>query len=182
MWQHRGMQKFTEETNGAQDMFTLLYTDLRRQAQRQLNRLPPGQTLQATALVHEAYERLVNQGHSQWEDTSQFLAMAVTAMHDILVEIVRRKCSLKRGGDKVRVTLSDGDEKLTLVEDDLRLLSEALLKLRKVYPELATIVLLRFFGGCTMKEISDLCEVSMRTLERQWRFARSWLQEELKVG
>ena len=143
-------------------------------------KVPPGQTLQATALVHEAYLRLVGDDDPGWNSRGHFFGAAARAMRDILVEQARRKASLKRGGDRRR----EGDAAdLAIAIDapasDLLALDELLERLEEQDPRKAQVVMLRFFAGLTNPQIAEILGVSLPTVERDWRFARSWLQREL---
>lgn len=165
-----------------QELFALLYDDLKRRAHGQLRNLPPGATLQPTVLVHEAYARLRQKGHGGWKNRSQFFAIAVRAMRDVLVETIRRKSAIKRGGDAVRVTLNDERDGVTMGTEGLASLNGALGKLEEENPVAAQMVLLRFLAGFTMEEIAEMQQVTVRTVERRWRFARAWLQAEMKAS
>ena len=167
------------EAHLSNELFALLYTELKRHAKRQLRRVPPGQTLRSTALVHEAYERLMQQGPPTWESRSHFFAVAINVMRNVLIDAIRRKCALKRGGDLQRVTLTDSQKALNLAAEDLMTLTDALSRLEKEHSDAAHIVLLRFLAGFTMDEIANMEGVSKRTIERRWRFARAWLQADL---
>ena len=178
-------KRHEDKGTGARDeheLFELLYDDLKRRAHGQLRRLPPGATLQPTVLVHEAYARLRQKGHGGWENRSQFFAIAVRAMRDVLVETIRCKTAAKRGGGAVRVTLDDEREGMTLGAEGIASLNAALARLEQENPLAAQMVLLRFLGGFTMEEIAEMHDVTVRTIERRWRFARAWLQTEMKAG
>jgi RNA polymerase sigma factor (TIGR02999 family) len=168
------------DPRAAEELLPLLYTELRRLAAQKLSHENPGQTLPATALVHEAYVRLVGgnvAGH--WNSRGHFFAAAAEAMRRILVESARRKASLKRGGHRQRVEL---DSACSITEPpslDLIALDEALTKLASTEPAKADLVKLRFFAGLTMPEAAAAMGVSLATAERYWTFARSWLYAEL---
>ncbi len=164
------------ERDAVDRLLPLLYDELRRLAQVQLNGERPDHTLQATALVHEAYLRLVDQTRVRWQDRSHFIAVAATVIRRVLVDHARRRASLKRGGDPERVTLT----RLDLVEQgmnaiDLIALDDALNALAAEHETAAQVVEIRFFGGLTHAEIAVMQGVSERTVERLWRFARAWL-------
>jgi RNA polymerase sigma factor (TIGR02999 family) len=163
----------------AEQLLPLLYQELRRLAAQQLAQEKPGQTLQATALVHEAYLRLVGGGEAQhWKSRGHFFAAAAEAMRRILVENARRKHSVRHGGGRQRLDL---DEALSLTEPrhDLLALDEALTRLTEKQPLKAELVKLRFFAGLTMPEAAEALGISLATAERYWTFARSWLYAEL---
>ena len=160
-----------------------LYAELRRLADARMNQIPPGQTLQPTALVHEVYIRLMGRGEATWNGRGHFFGAAARAMRDVLVDQARRKGARKHGGDQVRVdsmvTLSDGDARYELSAADVLALHQALDKLEQAHAQAAEIVLLRYFTGLTMDEIAEALAVTTRTVERKWRFARAWLAREL---
>jgi RNA polymerase sigma factor (TIGR02999 family) len=161
-----------------------LYAELRKLAEARLRRLRPGQTLQPTALVHEAYLRLMNTNEPAWNGRAHFFGAAAQAMRDILVDNARRKLALKRGGGQERVddavTIADDEGNLQLSAEDLLALHEALEKLQREHPHAAELVLLRYFGGLSMAEIADMQGEPLRTVERKWTFARTWLKRALR--
>jgi RNA polymerase sigma factor (TIGR02999 family) len=169
---------------GAADrLLPLVYEELRKLATARLAREKPGQTLQATALVHEAYLRLVDGGGAKpWNDRGHFFGAAAEAMRRILVENARRKGRARHGGGLRRVELDAG---CSLAEpppdDDLLALNEALDRLAALDPKRAEVVKLRFFAGLTMPETAGAMGVSLATAERYWAFARTWLFAELRV-
>lgn len=152
-----------------------LYTRLRGIADRRLRALAPGQTLQPTALVHEAYMKLGSDG---WESRTMFLSAAARAIRNVLVDHMRGAGRQKRGGDLQRVTLSVAEAGPS-TEVDLLALEDSLLKLEQVDPRGAELVRLRFFAGMTIEEAAEALAVSVPTAKRDWRFARGWLQVEL---
>jgi RNA polymerase sigma factor (TIGR02999 family) len=170
------------DPSAAEQLLPLVYEELRQLAAQKLAGEKPGQTLQATALVHEAYLRLVGSpgreaGESapQWNCRGHFFAAAAEAMRRILVDQARRKRSLKRGGRQAQVALRDlaqpdGGDPL-----DLLALDEALQALQEQHPDKAELVKLRFFAGCTLEETADLLGISRATAQRNWSFARAWL-------
>lgn len=169
------------EPQAAEELLPLVYKELRKLAAARLSQEKPGQTLQATALVHEAYLRLLGPaGKNQpWNSRGHFFAAAAEAMRRILVESARQKASLKRGGDRKRVAIDS--EYVAIDEPDLDLLAldEALSKLAVTEPAKVELVKLRYFAGLTMAEAADALGVSIATAERYWTFARSWLYAEL---
>jgi RNA polymerase sigma factor (TIGR02999 family) len=152
-----------------------LYTELRNLAASLTARLPPGQTLQPTALVHEAYLKIVRGHDPGWESKRHFFGAAAQAMREILVDQARRKASIKHGGHSERVELDNG---LALIEppaDDLLALDEAVRDLQAKEPRLAEIVLLRFYTGLSVEETAAVVSRSASTVKREWRQARAWL-------
>ena len=157
-----------------------VYGELRKLAAQKLARERPGQTLQPTALVHEAYLRLLGEGaQPHWDSLGHFFAAASEAMRRILVERARRKKRLKHGGGRSRLDLEAADSLAEAPGEDLVALDEALDKLAAENPARAELVKLRFFGGLTMPEIARIMKVSQATVERHWTFARTWLYAEL---
>ena len=167
------------EEQAAAELLPLVYDELRRLAEAQLRKGPPGHTLQPTALVHEAYLRLVGGVDPGWEGRAHFFFAAARAMHDILVEHARKKLSLKRGGGRKRLDPSQVTLAVEAPAEEMLALSEALGRLEKSEPRKHQIVLLRFFAGMTNEETAEMLAVTTRTVERDWRFARAWLHQEL---
>jgi RNA polymerase sigma factor (TIGR02999 family) len=155
-----------------------LYDELRKLARARISRLPPGQTLQPTDLVHEVYARLVERQPSGWNGRRHFFGAAALAMRDIIVDHIRHKAAHKRGGDQVRVefnvTLQARDAPLGA--DELIGLHHALELLQDSYPEEAEVVMLHCFAGLSMNEVAEVMGLPLRTTERRWRFARAWLR------
>ena len=152
-----------------------VYQELRRMAARKLSREKPGQTLQPTALVHEAYLRLIGAEGRNWRSRTHFFAAAAEAMRRILIESARRKARMKRGGCRQKVDL---DEEAVFVEgpsQDVLALDEALTALAQAEPVIAELVKLRYFAGLTLEEVAELLGISRRTATRHWTFARAWL-------
>ncbi len=164
-----------EPIRSADELLPEVYAELRRLAGALSRKLQPGQTLQPTALVHEAYLRLVKNQDPGWEGRRHFFGAAAQAMREILIEQARRKDTRKRGGGTHRVELSEG---LALIEppaDNLLALDEALEQLRAERPHLAEVVLLRYFTGLSVEETADVIGRSVSSVTRDWRFARAWL-------
>lgn len=165
------------EPGAADELLPMVYEELRQLAQARVARLAPGQTLQATALVHEAWVRLGARDAVQWHDRAHFFGAAARAMRFILVEQARRKHSGKRGGGSAREVLHDD---IAAPEEadafDLEALDRALTQLEQEHERCARLVTLRYFGGLAMEEIAELLEVSDRTAQRDWLFARTWLR------
>lgn len=163
--------------NAAEQLLPLVYEELRRLAAQRLARENPGQTLQATALVHEAYVRIV--GDEPYNGQAHFFGAAAEAMRRILVERARRKRRLKHGRDHERVDLDSACLVSTAPSLDLVALDEALSRLAGTEPAKAELVKLRFFAGLTMQEAAAALRISLATAERYWTFAKSWLYAEL---
>ena len=167
----------------ADELFPLVYQELHRLAAYLLRGEQPDQRSDSTSLVHEAYLRLVNQEKADWQDRAHFCAVAAQAMRRILVDHARRRKREKRGGGRDQVPL---DSALTLVQDaaraDLEALDEALVRLAGVDTRAARTVELRFFGGLTIDETAAALGLSVSTVEREWRYARSWLHCALADG
>ncbi|CAN5275201.1 ECF-type sigma factor [soil metagenome] len=170
------------DRDAAMEILPLVYDELRKLAASKLDHEKAGQTLQPTALVHEAYIRLI--GNSEglaWNHRGHFFAAAAEAMRRILVENARRKKSLKRGGDRVRVQLELAAEPNS--EDDVLEIDEALMKLAAVDVQSVELVKLRYFAGLTMPEVALAMNISERTAARLWAYARAWLRREVeKIG
>jgi RNA polymerase sigma factor (TIGR02999 family) len=165
------------DKDALESVLPLLYRELRRIAAGQLARERAGHTLQPTALVHEAYLRLVDQEQRDWVDRGHFLALAATAMRRVLVHHAERRAAAKRGGDLRRVTLP-----AELAGEDLPdmiALDRALERLAAIDPRGAQVVELRFFGGLSNEEAAGVLGLSSRTVEREWRVTRAWLRREL---
>jgi len=164
----------------------LLYEELRRLARAYMRQERAGHTLQTTALVNEAYLRLVDVKAVAWQDRAHFLAVAARAMRRVLVDAARTRASLKRGGDKERVEHStdiDFDQfpaAQTTRADEVCRLDDALNALMRLDVRRAHVIELRFFGGLTVEETADVLEVSPQTVMRDWRIARAWLVRELR--
>jgi RNA polymerase sigma factor (TIGR02999 family) len=168
------------DPRAADELLPLVYDELRKLAASRLTQEKPGQTLAATALVHEAYVRLVeNDAAQHWNSRGHFFAAAAEAMRRILVESARRKASLKRGGNCHRVDLDSACAAADPPSLDLLALDEALNKLSAIDPAKAELVKLRYFAGLTMPEAAAALGTSLATAERYWTFARSWLYAEL---
>jgi RNA polymerase sigma factor (TIGR02999 family) len=168
--------------SAAEHLLPLVYDELRKLAAQKLAQEKPGQTLQATSLVHEAYLRLVDVDKVQhWNSRGHFFAAAAEAMRRILIERARRKCSLRSGGKRHRCELRD-DDCLDVPSDEALLdLDEVLAKLAAADPQAADLVKLRVFAGMTVDEIAQLQGISPRTVKRNWAYARAWLGRELSA-
>jgi RNA polymerase sigma factor (TIGR02999 family) len=169
------------DPQAADQLLPLVYEELRRLAAQKLAQERPGQTLQATALVHEAYVRLVDVAQpQQWDCRKHFMAAAAEAMRRILVDNARRKQSIKRGGGLVRHDLDNVEIFSPEIPADLLALDDALARLADTDHQAAELVKLRYFGGLTAKEAAEILGVSERTADRLWAFGRAWLLKELR--
>jgi RNA polymerase sigma factor (TIGR02999 family) len=157
----------------------LVYNELRRRAHARMLQERPGHTLQATALAHEVFLRLVDQERAQWQDRAHFFAIASQAMRRILVDHARKKRAAKRGGGGTRVTFNEDLPTPVGGDVDIEKLHDALESLSELDPRQSRIVELRFFGGLTEEEIAEVLQVSIGTVKRDWRTARAWLSHEL---
>ncbi len=167
------------EPQRTEDLVPLLYEELRRIASARMAKLPPGQTLQTTALVHEAYLRLAGDRDHSWDGRGHFFFAAARAMRDIMVEEARRKGSLKRGGDRKRIALEPAGISILPPTGYILGVNEAVEKLETQDPVKAQIVLLRYFIGLTSEETAGVMGLSISSVERKWRFVRAWLRREL---
>jgi len=169
------------EPGAAEQLLPLVYTELRRLAGQKLAEEKPGQTLQATALVHEAYVRLVSaEETTRWNGRGHFFAAAAESMRRILVENARRKQCRKRGGGRQRVELEGREPAAEEPAEDLLALDAALDKLAALDPAAARLVQLRYFGGLTLPDAAETLSISPRTAGRLWAFARAWLRREIE--
>jgi RNA polymerase sigma factor (TIGR02999 family) len=170
------------EPAAAEELLPLVYDDLRRLAARKLAKEKPGQTLQATALVHEAYLRIAGGGETSWESRRHFFAAAAEAMRRILIDRARHKQSAKASGHLERVALDDGPS-LAAPEgtsgEDLLALDEALEQFEAVEPVKARLVKLRYFAGVSVEDAAEMLDISPATARRYWIYARSWLYGKL---
>lgn len=164
----------------AGELLPLVYDELRKLAMARMARENPGQTLQATALVHEAYLRLVDVDQAQhWDGRGHFFAAAAEAMRRILVENARRKGRIKHGGDLVRLDVDQIPIAAPEIHEDLVALDEALDRLKSIDAQAVDLVHLRYFVGLSAAEAAQMMEISARTADRLWAFARAWLRCEI---
>lgn len=161
------------------DLIPLVYDELRKLAASYLRRKPGPHTLQATALVHEAYVRLVDQKGASMQHRAQFFGLAAKVMRDILVDHARKRLATKRGGQQLRLSLSQAERFGRKPEVDLVALDDALKQLATTNPQHSRVIELRFFGGLTIEETAEVLSLSHATTERYWSFARAWLRREL---
>lgn len=162
-------------------LLPLVYDELRGLARARMGNLRPGQTLQPTALVHEAYLRVAGHRDPHWNGRTHFFAAAARAMRDILVEQARRKATLKRGGGRKRVGVDEAEPAFEPPVEDLLALDEALRRLEADDPRKGQIVNLRYFAGLTAEETAAALGVSLGTVEREWRYIRTWLYVQLSA-
>jgi RNA polymerase sigma factor (TIGR02999 family) len=171
------------DPSAASQLLPLVYDELRQLAALKLGHETPGQTLQPTALVHEAYLRLVGAGEEpHWDSRGHFFAAAAEAMRRILVENARRKGSRKRGGGRARADLDVSELAAPELHEDVLALDEALDQLAAADPEAARLVQLRYFAGLTLSEAAQVLGVSPRTVDRLWAYARAWLHQAMEGG
>ena len=163
-------------------LIPLVHTELHRLARRYMAGERAGHTLQTSALVNEAYLRLIDITQVHWQNRAHFFAMAARTMRRILVDSARARGNQRRGGDVVKVALDDALVVGTARRDDLVALDEALERLGAVYPRQAQVVELRYFGGLTLEETAAALDISTDTVKRDWRFAKLWLLRELSGG
>lgn len=167
------------DSNAGRELLPLVYQELRRLARARMAAAPPGNTLQPTALVHEAFLRLVGSGDPGWNGRAHFFGAAAQAMRNILVDQARRKAAIKHGGAAARVSAEPDDLAIEPPAEDLLALDEALQLLEAEDPDAARVVLLKHFAALDDDEIATALQVSTRTVRREWRFARAWLQQKL---
>jgi RNA polymerase sigma factor (TIGR02999 family) len=163
------------------ELIPLVYDELRKLAATYLRRKPGANTLQATALVHEAYVRLADQKGTSMQHRAQFFGLAAKVMRDILVDHARKHLAAKRSGQQLRLSLSQADRFGRKPEVDLLALDDALKELAATNPQHSRVVELRYFGGLTIEETAEVMSLSHATVERHWSFARAWLRHELSA-
>jgi RNA polymerase sigma factor (TIGR02999 family) len=168
------------DNDAAARLLPMVYDELRKLAALRMAKTPPGNTLQPTALVHEAYLRVVGDSDSNFNTRKHFFFAAARAMRDILVEQYRRKSRLKHGGGQKRLELADVGIVVEPPAEDMEALNEVITKLEEADPKTAQTVLLRYFAGLTIEETAEVLKVSVATVNRQWKYARAWLRTELE--
>ena len=161
-------------------LMLIVYDELRRQASRYLQRERHGQTLQTTALVHEAYVRLIDQAGVRWQNRAHFFGIAAEMMRRILVDHARKRHAAKRGGEAVKLTLNEALNASGERDLDLIAVDEALTKLAAIDQQQARVIELRFFGGLNVEETAEVLGISARTVKRDWQVAKSWIRRELR--
>ena len=174
------LEALRQGSPGAQEqLIRILYAELHRLAASQMNRQRRGHTLQPTALVNEAYLRLMGVAEPAWKDRAHFLTAAARAMRSVLVDFARRRGALKRGGGKRNVTLDEGSTAGAHAMEEVVAIHEALEKLEALDAQAGQVVELRFFAGLSMKEAAQVMGVSERTVYHAWEHARAWLYREI---
>ncbi len=170
------------EGGASEELMPLVYEELRRLAAARMARETPGQTIQATVLVHEAWLQLVGNGDRHWQNRAHFFGAAADAMRRILIDNARRKARLKHGGGQSRVNLDDVQVAEKTPDDDVLLINDALERLEGEDPEKARVVVMKFFGGLTNQEVAENLGISERTVDRQWACAKArlfrWIREQ----
>ena len=169
------------DPHAAAELLPLVYEELRKLAAQKMAREPAGQTLQATALVHEAWLRLGGDSQPNWGDRAHFFAAAAEAMRRILIDTARRKLACRHGGGAERVNLDALELPASLGDEELLALDEALDRLAAIDPRKAGLVKLRFFAGLTIEEAARVLQISGPTAKRDWTYARAWLFRELRA-
>lgn len=170
----------TGDACASEELMPLVYEELRKLAASKLSREAPGQTLQATALVHEAWLRISSGQDQQWDGRGHFFAAAAEAMRRILVDNARRKKALKRGGDQEKVELNELNIVANTEDDELLAIHEALDELAREDPVVAELVKLRFFAGLKIDEAALALDISRSTAKRHWNYAKAWLYNAIK--
>jgi RNA polymerase sigma factor (TIGR02999 family) len=163
------------DQNSTDQLFSLVYDELRRIAAAKMAQEPANQTLQATALVHEAWLRLSREEEARWQNRGHFFAAAAEAMRRILIERARKKARPKHGGNQHRAEFENLEMADTSPDEKVLLVNEALERLQREEPDKARVVVMKFFGGLTNQEVAEALKVTERTIERQWAFAKAWL-------
>lgn len=156
-------------------LMAAIYQDMRRLAAHHMSGERKDHTLQPTAIVHEAYVRLIDQRSTDWKDRLHFFAVASRIIRRILIDHARATEAGKRGGDRTRISLADQDVAGPQRDIDLVALDEALTELAEIDPQQSRIVELRYFGGCTVEEVAEVLQIGKRTVDRDWRAAKAWL-------
>ncbi len=165
----------------AQELFVELYPELHKMAKNYMRFEQKAETLQATGLLHEAYVKLIDQSKVDWQGRTHFLAVSATAMRRILVDNARAKMREKRGGDKQNISLDEAWMAMSPEKEaHILAIEDALMKLEKIDPEQAEIVVLRFYGGFSVQDVADQFGWSKRKVEKEWTATKAWLRKELK--
>ncbi len=169
------------EGRSLDELLPLVYEELRRLAAARMAQESAGHTLQPTALVHEAWMRLVNDGDRTWKNRAYFFGAAAEAMRRILIESARRKSRLKHGGGQERLNIADMELADTTPDEKVLLINDALEQLEAEHPERARVVVLKYFGGLTNKEVAEMLAISERTVDRHWVCAKEWLFRKVRT-
>jgi RNA polymerase sigma factor (TIGR02999 family) len=169
------------ENEAPEELMPMVYEELRRLAAARMAHESAGHTLQPTALVHEAWLRMVRDDHRTWKNRAYFFAAAAEAMRRILVEHARRKSALKHGGGQERLNIDELELAEATTDEKLLLVDEALEELGVAHPERARVVVLKYFGGMTNQEVAETIGVSARTVNRHWLCAQAWLFERIQI-
>jgi len=169
----------TGDVRAAEELLPLVYDELRRLAAVRLAKEAAGHTLQPTALVHEVWLRLAGNSQQAWQNRAHFFGAAAEAMRRILIERARRKSRLKRGSGQTMLNIADLDVAAALPDDMILLVDEALEQFKLEDPEKARVVILKFFGGLTDREVAEIIGMTERTVRRQWTYAKAWLYENI---
>lgn len=164
----------------AEELLELVYQELRRLAAHRMAQEAPGQTLQPTALVHEAWLRLIGSQNPSFANRAHFFSAAAEAMRRVLIDRARRRNTRRHGGEYQRVDLSKCDLAAPQADDELLAVNEAMEKLATAHPVQAEVVKLRYFGGRTNEEVAQILDISLSTVKNYWAFARAWLLDEIK--
>ena len=167
------------DPKAADELLPLVYEELRKLAAHKMAQQPPGQTLQATALVHEAWLKLVGGGREQWEGRRHFFAAAAEAMRHILIDRARKRLALRHGGGQERLDIDDLEVAAPIEQETMLAVNEALSELEKADSTKAEVVKLRFFVGLSERETAEVLGLSERTIERYWAYAQAWLFDRL---
>jgi RNA polymerase sigma factor (TIGR02999 family) len=170
------------DPRAAEELLPLVYEELRHLAAHKMAHEPPGQTLQPTALVHEAWLRLTAGQNVQWAGRAHFFGAAAEAMRRILIDNARRKQALRRGGGQPRLDIQEVEVAAGMADDELLAVHEALEKFAALDAKKAELVKLRYFAGLSIKEVAELLDISEPTAKRHWAYARAWLYREIQRG
>ena len=169
------------EDCASEELLPLVYAELRRHATARMAQEAAGQTLQPTALVHEAWLRMFGDGDRRWQNRAHFFGAAAQAMRRILIENARRKSRLKRGGHQQRLDIDQLELAATTPDEKVLLIDDALERLQLQDPEKARVVTLKFFGGLTNQQVAESLGVTERTVERHWAYAKAWLFQSIRA-
>lgn len=170
------------DPNAADQLLPLVYEELRKLAAHKMAQQPAGHTLQATALVHEAWLKLVGSGREQWEGRRHFFSAAAEAMRHILIDRARKRLAIRHGGGQERLNIEEVEVAAPVEQETILALNEALNELEKTEPAKAEVVKLRFFVGLSERETAEVLGLSERTIERYWAYAQAWLFDRIGKG